>query len=146
MMFDTATRRGFWISAEQLSNPRQFVWACIHEMGHQLNLPHPWQAYGDTRSVMSFGWRWDDWSWSDPSIYRFDDFGANHIMFGPEQYVRPGGSAFLDYGGPKPWEAGGRTTRAHALTRVTPAPRPPQRRPRLGTVTYWKIFVVARSS
>lgn len=105
MMFDIEARGGFWVGGKTGVDPRQFVWACVHEAGHQLNLPHPWQAYGDTRSVMSMFYRWPDWAWDEPSVFRFDAFGVDYVRSGPEQYVRPGASSFMDYGGPQPWKA-----------------------------------------
>jgi tetratricopeptide (TPR) repeat protein len=80
------------------------VFLILHDMGHMLNLPHPWEtAYGNSRSVMSLPERWSNWSWDDPSVYRFDAFGQQHIRRAPEEYVRPGASAYLDYGAPAPW-------------------------------------------
>jgi hypothetical protein len=118
-MFDPVRRRGAAIVTEygkelalydgRYSDPRLLTFEVIHEIGHMLNLPHPWQAYGDTKSVMSYPFRWSDWSWDDPQVYRFDNFGQRHIIRAPDEYVMPGGSAFLDYGAPLPWRATGGT-------------------------------------
>ena len=62
-----------------------------HEIGHLLNLPHPWEVYGNTRSLMSYPWRWEDWDWEDPEVFRFDAVGRRHILRAPEVVVRPGG-------------------------------------------------------
>jgi hypothetical protein len=114
-MFDSAGRRGaailieynheLGLSDSRYADPRALVFQVIHEMGHMLNLPHPWQAYGDTKSVMSYPYRWADWSWDDPQVYNFDEFGQQHIRRAPEMYVMPGGSSFLNYGGPVRWMA-----------------------------------------
>jgi hypothetical protein len=114
-MFDSAGRRGAAILTEynqelglsdvRYADPRSLVFQVIHEMGHMLNLPHPWQAYGDTKSVMSYPYRWVDWSWDDPQVYHFDEFGQKHIRRAPDMYVMPGGSSFLNYGGPVKWMA-----------------------------------------
>jgi hypothetical protein len=63
-----------------------------HEIGHLLNLPHPWDVYGNTRSLMSYPWRWQDWDWADPKVFRFDAVGRRHILRAPEAVVRPGAS------------------------------------------------------
>jgi hypothetical protein len=107
-LFDAERRQGSVILTEygrelgaldpQYLDPRFITYEVIHEVGHMLNLPHPWQKYADTRSVMSSPYRWADWSWDDPQVYRFDEFGRRHIRRAPDEYVRPGGSAFLDYG------------------------------------------------
>jgi hypothetical protein len=114
-MFDREGRSGCVIlteyarelaaSDEKYSDPRFLTFEVIHELGHMLNLPHPWQAYGDTKSVMSYPFRWPGWSWDDPQVYRFDYFGRRHVSRAPDEYVMPGGSAFLDYGAPLPWLA-----------------------------------------
>ena len=65
-----------------------------HEIGHLLNLPHPWEAYGNTRSLMTYPWRWADWDWHEPAAFRFDAVGRRHILRDPEPFVRPGSSAF----------------------------------------------------
>ena len=106
MMFDSERRRGAVVfNSEMRSDKRELVFQIVHEMGHMLNLPHPWQTYGPSKSVMSFPWRWrDDWSWDDPSIYRFDIVGRQHVARSPEEYVKPGQSPFLEYGTPAPWE------------------------------------------
>lgn len=69
----------------------------IHELGHLLNLPHPWEKHGPSRSAMTYPWRWANWNWKDPSVYHFDDFGKHHVLHAPEAFVRPGGSEFLEY-------------------------------------------------
>jgi hypothetical protein len=61
-----------------------------HEIGHLLNLPHPWEVYGNTRSLMSYPWRWEDWEWDDPEIFRFDAAGRRHVLRSPDRMVRPG--------------------------------------------------------
>ncbi|HEX8179636.1 MAG TPA: hypothetical protein VF525_08860 [Pyrinomonadaceae bacterium] len=114
-MFDSAERKGAAILTEynhelglsdsRYADPRALVFQVIHEMGHMLNLPHPWQAYGDTKSVMSYPYRWTDWSWDDPQVYNFDEFGQKHIRRAPDMYVMPGGSSFLNYGAPVSWMA-----------------------------------------
>jgi hypothetical protein len=103
MMFDPQRRGAAIFTDPSRSHPNETTFEILHEMGHMLNLPHPWQAYGDTKSIMSFPFRWSDWSWDDPQVYRFDGFGQHHIRRAPDEYVRPGGSAFLDYGAPLPW-------------------------------------------
>lgn len=103
-MFDPQTRSGAaLVTGTDAPDQRFFFVSIIHEIGHMLNLPHPFQAYGDTKSVMSYFWRWSDWSWDDPQIYRFDQFGQTHIRRAPDDYVMPGRSAFLDYGAPVKW-------------------------------------------
>lgn len=105
VMFDSSSRMGAALFNEEggLENPQTAVRSFLHEIGHLLNLPHPYQAYGDTRSVMSSPYRWQaDWSWDDPTTYRFDNFGAQHIGRAPLRYVKPGESSFLDYGAPFP--------------------------------------------
>jgi len=103
-MFDTETRSGAaLVTGTRAPDRRFFFFSVVHEIGHMLNLPHPFQAYGDTKSVMSYFWRWSDWSWDDPRIYRFDQFGQTHIRRAPDEYVTPGRSAFLDYGAPVKW-------------------------------------------
>ncbi len=69
--------------------------AIAHEIGHLLNLPHPWDAYGNTRSIMSYSWRWADWDWQDPAVFRFDSVGRRHILRDPEGFVRPGRGEFI---------------------------------------------------
>lgn len=69
-----------------------------HELGHLLNLPHPWDAYGNTRSLMSYPWRWVDWDWSDPEVFRFDEVGRRFVLRAPEDVVRPGGGRFVSPG------------------------------------------------
>jgi hypothetical protein len=66
-----------------------------HEIGHLLNLPHPWEAYGNTRSLMSYPWRWEDWDWADPRVFRFDAVGRRHILRAPDEEVRPAGGEFV---------------------------------------------------
>ena len=112
-MFDTEGRTGAVVLTEsgtdlgvadsKYVDPRFIFFQVVHEVGHMLNLPHPWQAYGDTKSVMTSPHRWSDWSWDDPQVYRFDQFGQTHIRRAPDQYAMPGGSAFLDYGAPVKW-------------------------------------------
>lgn len=68
-----------------------------HEIGHLLNLPHPWDVYGNTRSLMSYPWRWEDWDWADPGVFRFDAVGRRHILRAPEEEVRPGGGEFVGW-------------------------------------------------
>lgn len=105
IMFDQDRQGAVVFAAEVMSqphDPRDTLHLIVHEMGHMLNLPHPWQVYGDTRSVMSYPWRWSDWSLDDPDVYRFDSFGQQHIRRAPDHYVQPGGSPFLDYGRPIP--------------------------------------------
>ena len=70
-------------------HPGAILHAIGHEIGHLLNLPHPWDYYGNTRSLMSYPWRWNAWDWNDPSVYFFDDAGRHHILRGPESCVRP---------------------------------------------------------
>jgi len=69
--------------------------AIAHEIGHLLNLPHPWDVYGNTRSVMSYPWRWVDWDWSDPAVFRFDAVGRRHILRDPEEFVLPEREEFV---------------------------------------------------
>lgn len=105
---DTETRSGAAVSTNfPIPDTRFFFFSVVHEIGHMLNLPHPFQAYGDTKSVMSYFWRWKDWSWDDPQIYRFDQFGQGHIRRAPDEYVMPGQSAFLNYGAPVKWVQSG---------------------------------------
>ncbi len=104
-MFDSEYRRGsaiFESAVKESGTP--IVWRFMHTLGHQLNLPHPWQAYGDTRSAMTYKHPWPNWSWEDEEVFRFDAFGKAHIQWAPEKFVRPGGSSFLYYGGTTPWE------------------------------------------
>lgn len=105
-MFDTKLRRGgvLFDVQSQFDKPRLVLRAAIHEIGHMLNLPHPWQAYGDTLSAMTYPYRWGDkWSFDDPEVYRFDAVAQQHIRRSPERYVRPGRSAFLEYGTRQSW-------------------------------------------
>jgi len=69
-----------------------------HEIGHMLNLPHPWEVAGDTRSLMSYPWRWEDWNWLDPSVFRFDDAARRHILRSPESAVRPDAGPWMSSG------------------------------------------------
>jgi hypothetical protein len=41
-----------------------------HEVGHLLGLGHPWDEGRDVPGLMSYPWRWSDWDWSDPRVYR----------------------------------------------------------------------------
>ncbi len=75
-----------------------------HEIGHLLNLPHPWEAYGNTRSLMSYPWRWVDWDWGDPAVFRFDEVGRSFVLRTQEEVVRPGGRGFIPAGTPAPQE------------------------------------------
>ena len=68
-----------------------------HEIGHLLNLLHPWEVYGNTRSLMSYPWRWEDRDWADPGVFRFDAVGRRHILRAPEEVVRPGGGEFVGW-------------------------------------------------
>jgi hypothetical protein len=79
-------------------HPGENLHAIVHELGHLLNLPHPWETYGASRSAMAYPWQWGDWDWNDSSVYRFDPVAQHHILRAPEDAVRPGRSAFLDYG------------------------------------------------
>jgi hypothetical protein len=98
-LIDADTRSGAVVSVPAVpQHPGALVHAMAHEIGHMLNLAHPWEEYGNTRSVMSYPSRWSDWSWGDPQGYHFDAVGALHLRRGPEPYVRPGGSRFLDRG------------------------------------------------
>jgi len=65
-----------------------------HEIGHLLNLPHPWDVYGNTRSLMSYPWRWIDWDWGDPAVFRIDEAGSRFVLRAPEEAVRPGRGGF----------------------------------------------------
>ncbi len=69
-----------------------------HEIGHLLNLPHPWDVYGNTRSLMSYPWRWADWDWGDPAVFRFDEVGRRFVLRAPEEAVRPGRGRFVSTG------------------------------------------------
>ena len=106
VMFDSKLRRGgaLFDVRQQLNDPQRALYTAIHSIGHMLNLPHPWQAYGDRLSVMTYPFRWGDkWSFDNPDVYRFDEVARQHILRSPERYVRPGGSAFLEYGTRQPW-------------------------------------------
>jgi hypothetical protein len=81
------------------AHPGEVLHALVHELGHMLNLPHAWELCEDTPSAMSYPWRWPHWSWTDPDCYRFDSAARHHILRGPEERVRPGASAYLDFGG-----------------------------------------------
>ena len=101
LMFDPR-RRGAVLF--DMAGTQSILFSAVHEIGHMLNLPHPWQTYGDTYSVMSYPFHWGDrWSFDDPDVYRFDEVGRRHILRSPERYVKPGGSEFLDYGIRQPW-------------------------------------------
>ena len=109
LMFDTELRRGaaLFNDKNNFQNAAFTLSTLIHEIGHLLNLPHPWQAYGDTRSVMTYPHRWSDsWDWKDPDVFHFDWFGRRHVKRAPTKYVKPGQSRFLDYGAPLPWRSG----------------------------------------
>ncbi len=106
LMFDTDFRQGGAVfdAGGQLQVSGMTLYAVLHSVGHMLNLPHPWQTYGDTFSVMTYSYRWgDQWSFKDPRVYRFDEVGREHVARSPEQYVRPGASPFLEYGETQPW-------------------------------------------
>jgi hypothetical protein len=99
LLIDADTRYGAVVfEPAKPEHPGALVHTIAHEIGHMLNLAHPWEEYGNTRSVMSYPSRWSDWSWYDPRGYHFDAVGAHHLRRGPEPYVRPGGSRFLDRG------------------------------------------------
>jgi hypothetical protein len=101
LLIDADTRTGAVVFLPaSTEHPGALIHAVAHEIGHMLNLAHPWEEYGNTRSVMSYPWRWSDWSWLEPQVYHFDSVGAHHLRRGPEPYVRPGGSRFLDRGVP----------------------------------------------
>ncbi len=68
--------------------------AVLHELGHILDLPHPWELGADTRSVMSYPWRWANWRWDDPAAYRFDAAARRHLLRAPDELVRPGSGPF----------------------------------------------------
>jgi hypothetical protein len=98
-LIDAETRTGVVVFLPaRPEHPGAVLHAIAHEIGHMLNLAHPWEEYGNTRSVMSYPWRWSDWSWHDPQVYQFDPVGVHHLRRGPEPFVRPGGSRFLDRG------------------------------------------------
>jgi len=98
LLIDPEYRRGAVVQVDPLANHAgENLHAIAHEIGHMLNLPHPWEVYGNTRSIMSYPWRWLDWDWNDPRGYRFDPVARRHILRGPETHVRPGRSAFLGY-------------------------------------------------
>jgi len=105
LMFDD-NRRGAALFVNDLrgQDARELVLSIMHEAGHEMNLPHPFQTYGDTRSVMTYPFRWPNWSYDDPTVYLYDAFGKWHIHRAPDRYVRPGSSKFLDYGATPPWE------------------------------------------
>jgi TIR domain len=107
LMFDDM-RRGAAVFVNERDDPRPILQEMIHEIGHEMNLPHPFQAYGDTRSVMTYPVRWRNWSYDDPAVYQFDLVGQLHIRRAPEQYVRPGASRFFDYGARQAWVLSGR--------------------------------------
>ncbi|HYI11338.1 MAG TPA: TIR domain-containing protein [Thermoanaerobaculia bacterium] len=104
IMFDTDARRGAAVFVEGRQDPRSIMLDMLHELGHEMNLPHPFDAYGDTRSVMSYPHHWKDWSYDDPRVYQYDSIARTHISRGPNQYVRPGGSKFYDYGAQQSWK------------------------------------------
>lgn len=96
-LVDPRERTASVVTVPSDAAPREMLHAVGHELGHQLNLPHPWDAYGDTRSLMTYPWRWPDWDWTEPRGYRFDAVGRHHLAFAPERCVRPGGDAYLAY-------------------------------------------------
>ena len=105
LMFDSEARRGaaLFDQGGALADQSFALNTLVHEMGHLLNFPHPFQTYGDTKSVMTYSYRWEERSYDDPGVFRFDEFGTRHTLRGPERYVRSGSSAFLDYGAPVAW-------------------------------------------
>ena len=105
LMFDPLRRGAVLFDT---AGSQSILYSAVHEIGHMLNLPHPWQTYGDTLSVMSYPFRWGEgWSFHDSDVYRFDEVGRRHILRSPERYVKPGGSEFLDYGIRQPWVTAG---------------------------------------
>lgn len=95
ILIDPTHRKGAVVSMPSSpEHPGEILHTIGHEIGHLLNLPHAWEVYGNTRSLMSYPWRWKNWDWSDPSIYHFDAAGRHHILHGPETRVRPGASGF----------------------------------------------------
>jgi len=95
LLIDPDTRSGAVVYLPpQQEHPGAVLHAVVHELGHLLNLPHPWEVYGNTRSAMSYPWRWQHWDWTDPRVYHFDNAGRHHILRGPETLVRPGAGPF----------------------------------------------------
>ena len=105
IMFDGPQRRGSAVfdSAIQSTESGALLHAMMHTIGHMLNLPHPWQAYGDTESVMTYPYRWNTAFPLPRKFYRFDSVASRHIRRSPEKYVRPGASKFGEYGREQPW-------------------------------------------
>ena len=97
ILLDPETRLGAIVFIDP-DDTRGTLHAIGHEIGHMLNLVHPWELYGNTRSLMSYPWRWQDWDWSDPAVFRFDEPGRRHILRAPDAVVRPGGGRFSEDG------------------------------------------------
>jgi hypothetical protein len=106
LLFDPELRRGGAVFDLAMNNLQsgEVLFSVIHTMGHMMNLPHPWQAYGDTKSVMTYPFRWGEkFPLSSSDFYRFDSVARRHMARSPAQYVKPGGSRFLEYGKQQPW-------------------------------------------
>jgi len=82
-------RWGAWVEVDPLWSSGEALHAILHEIGHLLNLPHPWDVYGDTPSAMTYPWRWSDWYWNEAHRYYFDEPGRHHVLRAPESEVRP---------------------------------------------------------
>lgn len=106
IMFDTENRHGSAIFDNAIYGDfgAPVLWTVLNTLGLQMNLPPPFNAYGDTRSVMTYFDRWPNWDWEDPAVFYYDEFGVMHLRWAPEQFVRPGGSPFFNYGGTTPWQ------------------------------------------
>jgi hypothetical protein len=66
-----------------------------HEIGHLLNLGHPWERGEDSPGLMSYPWRWLDWDWADAASYGLDAEALQHIGGAPEHIVKPGSGPFI---------------------------------------------------
>ncbi len=111
VMFDDEARRGaavfvdssFVQSVPEIDRGKAITFLVAHEIGHLLNLPHPWQAYGDTKSVMSYPSRWPEGERDIVDFFGFDSFQKQHVAWAPETFVKPDESRFFYYGGVTPW-------------------------------------------
>lgn len=98
MLIDPERRAGAVVQIPATPpHPGAVLHALGHEIGHLLNLPHPWEWGEDTPSLMSYPWRWGGWDWEDPRAYRFDETSRRFILRAPEELVRPGRSPFLSW-------------------------------------------------
>ena len=96
LLIDPQARTGAVVFVDpDLEEAGATLHAIGHEIGHLLNLPHPWDVYGNTRSLMSYPWRGVEWDWGDPAVFRFDGVGRRFVLRAPKEAVRPGRGGFV---------------------------------------------------